>query len=255
MLAAMAATPAGRSGRASTGKIARLPVAIRDALNQRLADGQPVSDILGWINGLTEVQALLKTRVKGQPITEENISRWRHGGYAGWVQKLQTRDAIEAMSASCAGFKESTRDVLADQIALVLTARMVVELRNFDAMPEGEKKTLAWKELIWSLVLLRRGDFYAEKLRLDRERLRLSPAALAEAERPKSPLSEEEKEDRVHQILGIGNYECRWDNFAKKWVGPGTAARYEKDAIERRLRVEIEERKKAGTWPAEGGVL
>jgi hypothetical protein len=86
-----------------------------------------------------------------------------------------------------------------------LTARMVVELRNFDAMPEGEN-------------------------------------------------CDEEQEDRINQILNCGKYECHWDNIAKKWVGPGAAARYEDEAIKTRLRAEIGERKKAGTWPAKGGV-
>jgi hypothetical protein len=148
------------------------------------------------------------------------------------------------MAASCAGFKESTRDDLADQIALVLTARLVVELRNFDAMPEGEKKTLAWKDLIWSLVLLRRAAFYAEKLRIEREKLRLSPAAQEEAKEPASPMCDEEREGAIHKILGAGKYQCNWDNFAKKWVGPGAAARYEEEAIRIKPQAEIEERKR-----------
>ncbi len=41
------------------GKIAPLPRAIRDQLNQRLDDGQEAKDLAAWLNSLPEVQAVL----------------------------------------------------------------------------------------------------------------------------------------------------------------------------------------------------
>jgi hypothetical protein len=46
------------------GKIARLPAAMRDELNQRLLDGQPGKELVEWLNGLPKVQALLKAEFK-----------------------------------------------------------------------------------------------------------------------------------------------------------------------------------------------
>lgn len=40
---------------ARTGKIARLPVAIREEVNRRLLDGEPASKILPWLNGLPDL--------------------------------------------------------------------------------------------------------------------------------------------------------------------------------------------------------
>ena len=71
-----------------TGKIARLPRAVRDQLNQRLDDGQPAKQLVAWLNSLPEVQAVLAAEFHAHPVTEGNLTHWRHGGFADW-QRLQ----------------------------------------------------------------------------------------------------------------------------------------------------------------------
>jgi hypothetical protein len=66
------------------------------------------------------------------------------------------------MSAAGRNIKEGEREAFSQQLALVVTSRMVAEVRKYDAMPEGPEKTAAWRGLVWSLVLLRRSEFYAE---------------------------------------------------------------------------------------------
>lgn len=63
------------------GKIDNLPAAIRADLNARLDDGQPGSEILPWLNGLPEVKTELARRWNAAPITDQNLSNWRLGGY------------------------------------------------------------------------------------------------------------------------------------------------------------------------------
>src|SRR5580692_4634110 len=72
--------PAGR------GKIARLPDDIREQLNQRLLDGQPASTILPWLNGLGPVKTVLAAQFAGEPVTAQNLSNWRIGGYQHWFR-------------------------------------------------------------------------------------------------------------------------------------------------------------------------
>ncbi len=55
------------------GKIARLPKQIRHDLNGRLEDGQPGKQLVEWLNGLPEVQEVLKLRFGGRPISEQNL--------------------------------------------------------------------------------------------------------------------------------------------------------------------------------------
>jgi len=57
-----------------------LPHRIRQALNERLQDGQTGKDVLPWLNGLPEVKKRLKERKFGD-INDQNLSEWRSAGY------------------------------------------------------------------------------------------------------------------------------------------------------------------------------
>ena len=63
------------------GKIARLPLAIRQQLNQRLQNGELAQDLLSWLNRLPEVQATLAAHFAAKPIDESNLTHWKQGGY------------------------------------------------------------------------------------------------------------------------------------------------------------------------------
>jgi hypothetical protein len=67
------------------GKIAHLPRSIRDLLNERLDRSQPASQILPWLNALEEVQETIKDDFDGAPISEQNLSQWRQGGFQEWL--------------------------------------------------------------------------------------------------------------------------------------------------------------------------
>jgi hypothetical protein len=56
-------------------------------------------------------------------------------------------------------------------MTLVLTAKMAVELERLDTVPDGEEKSKIWRELIGSLVLLRRGNLQGERILVEREKL------------------------------------------------------------------------------------
>jgi hypothetical protein len=234
--------PKGGSGRARTGKIARLPHSVREALNERLRDGFPGVEITAWLNALPVVRAFLQKRFGGSPITEDNVSKWRHGGYAGWLENEQTKEAIAIMAAACRDLGREEREALSDQLSLVLMARMVVELRKFDEMPEGPLKSAAWRELVWSLVLLRRGEFYAGKLQLERDKL------FPKKEAEESPLCAQERKERVRRVLGLGG--PHWNNFTKKWEGEGAEEMIEQEEVERLVREELRRRKEARAAPA-----
>ena len=66
------------------GKIARLPEVIREELNRRLADGQPGSTLLPWLEGLPAVREVMAEQFGGAAITKCNLSHWRKGGFAEW---------------------------------------------------------------------------------------------------------------------------------------------------------------------------
>jgi hypothetical protein len=156
--------------RTRRGKIARLPVSLREEVNRRLQNGEMGSVICAWLNGLSTVQEILASDFAGQPIGEENISRWRAGGFLAWVSKQESLEAIALLGEEMEGVQEAAHEGLANRMALVLVARLAVQLRAFEEMPEGPAKSLAWRDLLGGLVLLRRGDLQAEKLRAEKER-------------------------------------------------------------------------------------
>src|ERR1700735_2174125 len=82
-----------------TGKIARLPREIRDQLNQRLNDGQSGRRLVTWLNSLPEVQQVLAANFDGRPLTEQNLSEWKAGGYLDWLARLVKPDQSRQMAA------------------------------------------------------------------------------------------------------------------------------------------------------------
>lgn len=68
------------------GKVARLPIGIRDRLNAHMLDGWPGDKLLRWLHEQPEVRAVLAEHFAGVSITHQNLSVWRHGGYAEWLR-------------------------------------------------------------------------------------------------------------------------------------------------------------------------
>jgi hypothetical protein len=70
---------------ACPGKIARLPNELRARLNSRLQDGADGPRLLLWLNGLPQVRAILARDFHARPVTQQNLSNWRLGGYQEWL--------------------------------------------------------------------------------------------------------------------------------------------------------------------------
>lgn len=85
---------------ARTGKIARLPLAIRDELNTRLRDNESGQTILEWVNGLEVTRELMKRSFGGEPISDANLSFWRQpgGGYEEWLHDELKVHKLEKLS-------------------------------------------------------------------------------------------------------------------------------------------------------------
>jgi hypothetical protein len=160
--------PAGRS---RNGKIARLPLAIRRQLNQRLQNGERGGPLIEWLNRLPEVQAVLAAQFNGQPIVQQNLSAWKLGGYRDWVEEQSALQAVATVFEQSSGLEEAAKDGLTDRLTLVMTAKMAMQLQRLNFVSDEEKKSKIWRELIGCLVLLRRGNFQGERILVEREKL------------------------------------------------------------------------------------
>lgn len=158
------------------GKIARLPRAIREKLNRRLEDGESGVDAVEWLNAQPKVQAVLAAEFGGRPISEQNVSEWKLGGYVEW-QKHQ--DALTLARELAANAKElaeaSDGGSLADTVSPLLAARYAAILNNLSAVTGTSAEDLKLlRDVCSDLVALRKGDHSAERLKLDRERFHWS---------------------------------------------------------------------------------
>lgn len=159
-----------------TGKIARLPLKIRDELCCRLQDGEPGVDLVAWLNGLPEVQAILAAQFQGRLINEPNLTDWKQGGYCDWLRHQDARDFARRLAER----SEELNDDLADesgcrsvgnQLALVLGVELsqVAEI----LLAETKEPVERWKilkDLLHQLGKLRREDHRLARLEIERER-------------------------------------------------------------------------------------
>jgi len=153
-----------------TGKIARLPKAVREQLNRRLQDGEPGKRLVEWLNTLPEVQEVLRADFGGRPISEQNLSEWKAGGYREWLLQQEALDMVKRVAADADELQQATTEPLTDKLAPWLVARYFVAAKAL-ATGNGEVDWRLLRELCNDVVALRRGDHYAARLRLERERL------------------------------------------------------------------------------------
>jgi len=154
------------------GKIGKLPKAVREELNRRLDNGGQGRQLLAWLNSLPEVQAIVAAEFGGKPIRKQNLSEWRNGGYAHWLQQQEVLDMARQLSADTGELQPAGAQPLTDHMAVWLTARYLMAIRKLAGKnPDGEPDLKVLREFCHDMVALRRGDLSAARLKMEQERL------------------------------------------------------------------------------------
>src|SRR5208337_1540982 len=97
---------------ARNGKIARLPRDIRNQLNERLDCSEESPQLLEWLNALPESQKVVKDHFNGVPISPQNLSQWRQGGFQEWLARRDlSEDAREVRHLSDENYGASSRSI------------------------------------------------------------------------------------------------------------------------------------------------
>lgn len=148
------------------GKIARLPKVIRDQVNARLADNQPASVILPWVNELPEVKAILAEHFAGEPISDQNLSAWRTGGFAEWMKNSYEIEQTRKRAAHALELVKAGGFNISDGMAAILAGEI---LEEWEAASDEEDKDAAIKKLL----ALRAGDHTRASLELQSKKLDL----------------------------------------------------------------------------------
>jgi hypothetical protein len=225
--------------RTRRGKIARLPLLIREELYSRLRNGEEGKSLVLWLNGLPAVQEVLAAQFQGRPISECNLSRWRAGGgYADWLLQqmapdTRVRDVLQISPDLLAALQGN----FTDKMALLLCCRMLAELQRHPLSSDSDADCAAearlWRELRLTFASLKRCEY------LDRKARREDAAdrnAANQQEGPRRPLTDKEKERAVQRILGIDPDGPHLNRETDLFEGPGAEALNEQ---RRRLREEM----------------
>jgi hypothetical protein len=155
------------------GKIARLPLDIREQLNARLSDGEPGNRLVEWLNSIPDVIKVMAEQFDGRPINENNISEWRQGGYEEWATLRSFLDETHILSENAGQISDT--GISSEHLHMVLLAYHAHLLQNFEIMPEAafKLKVDALKKLTASLMNMRRAELQEARMELQRERLEL----------------------------------------------------------------------------------
>lgn len=182
------------------GKIARLPLAVREELNKRLQEGQTGRKILPWLNSLAEVKTILGEDFEGLAVNDQNLSDWRRGGYQDWLKKTDSRaqrmERTRELAQMSMKLAEAGGGALAEGAASILGGSILEILEQLDDLRtnldadsltgsagdspagEGEARSKlaaignAMNDLTLAVARLRKGDHNKEQLRQNEERLK-----------------------------------------------------------------------------------
>ena len=112
------------------GKIARLPVPLREELNLRLLNNVSGPRILAWLNSLPAVVEILEQEGEEQ-ITPQNLSVWRDGGYADWLRRRERVENLKSLSSYAYQLAQAGGS-LSDGAAAIAGGKILEMLENLD---------------------------------------------------------------------------------------------------------------------------
>lgn len=167
-----------------TGKIARLPLRIREELNQRLRDNQSGQEILPWVNGLQETKEILDRHFYGNAISDANLSEWRSGGFAEWLDDQTQVHKIERLSELSFRIAKAAGGDLSEGLLAIAAGKLQEALEAGTEMTvddEGEPVMTgpALDKLVKAITDIRGMELDKQKLTLKREEVSQKGQALA----------------------------------------------------------------------------
>jgi hypothetical protein len=179
-------------------------------LNLRLENGAEGEALLAWLNGLADVQTMLRDDFGGVDISKQNLSEWRLGGFREWQLREEWKAQARAIS-DATGEMDGVLDasLLARDLAVALAARYAALLNGWDGEPDPkfEEKLRLLRGLNRDIALLQRTMQRAseQKREVEREFEESLKRDLAEKkQRTLNMLWSEPKTQALAELLGNG---------------------------------------------------
>jgi hypothetical protein len=177
------------AGRRRNGKVAKLPKAIRDQINELLLDGVSYLDIIKKIGP------------PGENLNEDNLANWKGGGYLDWLEERHHVEAIRVKQELLADLfcqqDPSTINQTAIQLATTNLCELLLDLNPISLRERLQSDPDKYTRLLNAIARLSDGHLRCERQRsqeaelkaklarekLPREKRGISQEALQEAER------------------------------------------------------------------------
>jgi hypothetical protein len=158
------------SARSPVGKIARLPYAIREQLNQRLLDNQPASEILPWLNGLPAVKKILAAQFKNVPLIRQNLDSWRQGGYQEWLKDWKDAVKYQRTAQYAARISRAGRGKIAAGAVTIISSQIIDQL---NASSNGQRSAADLAKIAFAATALLHAEQSHTRLKFEKTRVRL----------------------------------------------------------------------------------
>jgi hypothetical protein len=159
---------------ARQGKIARLPYALKQQVNQRLLDSESHAKILGWLNAEPEAIKIWDAYFDGAPATPQNLSEWANGGFEDWKNEraeVENTKALAAYAAELAGAGGS----ISTGLQAILGGRILESfevLLNADGGDETPDNPVDRIAKLGSVITsMRNADTAADRVSLDKQKV------------------------------------------------------------------------------------
>jgi hypothetical protein len=160
--------------RTRTGKIARLPLVIREELNRRLLENETARKICAWLNSLPDAIAVCDDFGE-EPITEVNLTAWKQGGYADWLARRERIEHTKELATFASKLAKANGSSISEGAAAIASGRVLELLEAVETDLSADDLA----QLINGVTALRAEDTKAGRLDLGRARLKQMEEQLA----------------------------------------------------------------------------
>jgi hypothetical protein len=194
--------------KARNGKIARLPKDVREQLNRRIENGWRGAKLVKWLNEQPSVKEVLRGEFNGRPVSEQNLSHWRDGGFVDWQRHQGTKEQIRWAVERSEDVDEAEGDEhLCERLARLASAELAEHMQQLSAVEDPKERWRQFREVCLELWRLRNGTHYGRGVDLGWDRWQREvdqeEAAVEEAQQQKQAERRESQEEYLERLMDM----------------------------------------------------
>jgi hypothetical protein len=152
------------------------------------------------LNGLPEVQVVLATYFKGEPINDPNLSAWRAGGFAEWERVQDVEGMLQRVREEADGFAGAVGEVAIGDCMGTLVAAEIAGLARL-LLEKEEDPEKRWKRVCAvhkQISRLRKDDHREVRVMIKRKEWERE---VKTEEEESTPMSREVRQQRINEIF------------------------------------------------------